>query len=243
MSDTLLRLSGVSKKYPGFELKDVSFELHRGYIMGLIGPNGAGKTTTIRIINNLARASAGEVTVFGLDSVGDETEIKRRMGYVPENHNFYDQMSVNWTAGFVRSYYPKWDQAYFAALLDKYSIDPRKKVGDLSKGTRAKLAVALAMAHRPELLILDEPTSGLDPVVRHELLGELRSFVGDGERSVLFSSHITPDLERIADYITILVDGRVAVSDDRESLLERYRSANPTASIDDILMSIVKGRA
>jgi ABC-2 type transport system ATP-binding protein len=241
VDEVVIQLSGVSKSYSGFELEDVSFELPRGYIMGLVGPNGAGKTTIIRIMMNLARADSGQVTIFGLDNVAHEAEVKRRIGYVPEHHNFYDDMTVSWMARFVRQYYPSWDQSYFDELAAKFEIDENKKAGALSKGNRAKLSLALAMAHRPELLILDEPTSGLDPVVRRDLLAELLDFMSDGERSVLFSTHITSDLDRVADYITIIVDGRIHASDEKDVLLERARKDEPTASIEDILISAARG--
>jgi ABC-2 type transport system ATP-binding protein len=241
VDNVAIQLSGVSKSYPGFELEDVSFQLPRGYIMGLVGPNGAGKTTIIRIMMNLARADSGQVSIFGLDNVDHETEVKRRIGYVPEHHNFYDEMTVGWMARFVRQYYPSWDQSYFDALAARFGIDVNKKAGALSKGNRSKLSLALAMAHRPELLILDEPTSGLDPVVRRDLLAELLDFMGDGERSVLFSTHITSDLDRVADYITIIVDGRIHASDEKDVLLERARKDEPTASIEDIVISAARG--
>lgn len=134
-----------------------------------------------------------------------------------------------------------WSRDRLSELLEKYDVDPRKKVGALSKGTKAKLAMALALAHQPELLILDEPTSGLDPIVRRELLSDLLEFVADGDRSVLFSTHITSDLERVADYITLIVSGRMAASDERETLLARARASNPTASIEDLLWACTKG--
>ena len=209
--------------------------------MGFVGPNGAGKTTTIRLIMNLARPDSGHITVLGQQMPANQIELKRRIGYVPENHEFYSDMTVSWTAQFVGRQYPNWNEARFGDSLRRYDVDPRKKVGALSKGTRAKLAMALALAHHPELLILDEPTSGLDPVVRRELLSDLLEFVADGNRSVLFSTHITSDLERVADYITLIVNGQVAASDEREAMLERARASNPTASIEDLLWTYAKG--
>lgn len=241
VSENVLMLDNVSKSYSGFDLRNVSFELPRGYIMGFVGPNGAGKTTTIRLIMNLARPDSGDITVLGQQMPANQIELKRRIGYVPENHEFYSDMTVEWTAHFVRRHYPTWNEERFRDSLRRYDVDPRKKVGALSKGTRAKLAMALALAHHPELLILDEPTSGLDPVVRRELLSDLLEFVADGDRSVLFSTHITSDLERVADYITFIVNGQVAESDEREAMLERARASNPTASIEDLLWTYAKG--
>lgn len=241
VSENVLTLDGVCRSYPGFDLRDVSFVLPRGYIMGLVGPNGAGKTTTIRLIMDLARPDSGRITVLGQHMAENQIELKQKIGYVPENHEFYSDMTVGWTAQFVGRQYPTWNEARLAELLHRYNVDTRKKVGALSKGTKAKLAMALALAHSPELLILDEPTSGLDPVVRRELLSDLLEFVADGDRSVLFSTHITSDLERVADYITFIVDGRVAASDEREAMLERARATNPTASIEDLLWTYARG--
>ncbi len=241
MSENVLALDNVCKSYSGFDLRNVSFELPRGYIMGFVGPNGAGKTTTIRLIMDLARPDSGRITVLGRQMAANQIELKRRIGYVPENHEFYSDMTVAWTAQFVGRHYPTWNEGRFRDLLRRYDVDPRKKVGALSKGTRAKLAMALALAHHPELLILDEPTSGLDPVVRRELLSDLLEFVADGDRSVLFSTHITSDLERVADYVTFIVNGQVVASDEREAMLERARASNPTASIEDLLWTYAKG--
>jgi ABC-2 type transport system ATP-binding protein len=241
MSDSALVLDNVCKRYPGFDLQNVSFELPRGYIMGFVGPNGSGKTTTIRMIMSLARPDSGRITVLSQQMAENEIRLKQRIGYVPENHEFYSDMTVAWTAQFVGRHYPTWSPERLRELLEKYDVNPRKKVGALSKGTKAKLAMALALAHQPELLILDEPTSGLDPIVRRELLSDLLEFVADGDRSVLFSTHITSDLERVADYITLIVDGRIAASDERETLLERARASNPTASIEDLLWACAKG--
>ena len=163
VSENVLTLDGVCKSYPGFDLRNVSLALPRGYIMGLVGPNGAGKTTTIRLIMDLARPDSGRITLLGQRMAANEIEVKQRIGYVPENHEFYSDMTVSWTAQFVGRQYPTWNETRFWELLHRYNVDPRKKIGALSKGTKAKLAMALALAHRPELLILDEPTSGLDP--------------------------------------------------------------------------------
>ncbi|MGQ9780572.1 MAG: ABC transporter ATP-binding protein [Bacillota bacterium] len=239
METPALALHGVCKRYPGFTLQEVSFTLPRGYIMGLIGPNGAGKTTIIRLIMNLARPDAGRITVLGRDSRADELALRRRIGYVGEYQPFYDELTVEWTAAFVRSYYPDWDEGLFGELLAKYGIERKKKIGALSKGTRLKFALALALAHRPELLLLDEPTSGLDPVIRRELLVELKAFIRDETRSVLFSSHQTQDLEQIADYVTLIHDGRIIESAEKDELLARYRKMG-AANIDEILLAVIR---
>ena len=192
--------------------------------MGFIGPNGAGKTTTIKIIMNMARKSGGTVEVLGLDHRIHEEEIKRRIGYLGEEPCFYEEMTPLWFGGFVSKYYPTWDKAYFSATLDRFGIDPLKRVKDLSKGMKVKLGLALALSHKPELLILDEPTSGLDPVIRRDVLDELMSVIQDEKRSVFFSTHITQDIERIADYVTFIHRGRIVESDVKDDILGRWKS-------------------
>lgn len=219
-----LRLQGVCKSYPKFELEDVTFSLPRGFIMGFIGPNGAGKTTTIKIIMNMARKSRGTVEVLGLDHRLYEKEVKRHIGYVGEEPRFYEEMTPVWFEGFVSKYYPTWDKAYFNDTLDRFGIHPLKRVKELSKGMKVKLGLALALSHKPELLILDEPTSGLDPVIRRDVLDELMSVIQDEKRSVFFSTHITQDIERIADYVTFIHEGRIVESDVKDDILGRWKS-------------------
>ncbi len=219
-----LMLQGVCKSYPKFELKDVAFSLPRGFIMGFIGPNGAGKTTTIKIIMNMARKSRGTVEALGLDHRLYEKEVKRRIGYLGEEPRFYEEMTPAWFEGFVSKYYPTWDKTYFDATLDRFGINPVKRVKNLSKGMKVKLGLAIALSHKPELLILDEPTSGLDPVIRRDVLDELMSVIQDEKRSVFFSTHITQDIERIADYVTFIHDGRIMESDVKDDILGRWKS-------------------
>lgn len=223
MNEPILRLENISKIYPGFTLRDVSFELPAGYIMGLIGPNGAGKSTTIKLIMNLFPLDAGKITVFGLDHRKDEINIKQQIGYVGEDQQFFGEMTVGWTVDFVSRFYTNWDQDYCQELLDRFGLDLRKKVNQLSKGGKVKLALTLALAHRPRLLILDEPTSGLDPVVRRELLQELLEVVQDEERSILISSHIIDDLGKIADYITLINQGSIILSQPKDHLLDSWK--------------------
>ncbi|NPV81585.1 MAG: ABC transporter ATP-binding protein [Firmicutes bacterium] len=218
-----LFLSGVSKTYPRFTLKKVSFTLPRGYIMGFIGPNGAGKSTTIKIIMNMVRKSGGTVKVLGLDHSGHEIEIKHHIGYLGEEPHFYEEMTPAWFGAFVGKYYPTWDLAYYRSTLERFNIDPSKRVKDLSKGMKVKLGLALALSHRPELLVLDEPTSGLDPVIRHDILAELMAVIQDERRSVFFSTHITQDVEKIADYVTFINDGKIVISDVKDDVLARWK--------------------
>lgn len=209
--------------YPGFALQEISFTLPRGYIMGLIGPNGSGKSTTVKAIMNLVRPDGGSISVCGRDHREEEEAVRRLIGYVGEEQFFYGEKTVRWTADFVSRYYPDWDDSLYRRLLQKFSLDVRKRVKDLSRGMKVKLALVLAMAHRPRLLILDEPTSGLDPIVRHELLREMLGVIQDEECSILFSSHITGDIEKVADFITILNDGIVLESGPKDEIIHRYR--------------------
>ncbi len=209
----------LCKKYPAFQLKDVDILLPEGYVLGLIGPNGAGKTTTIKLLMNIIRPDAGEIRLFGMQwNEENEEIIKQEIGYVGEEQPFYDQMSVKWTSNFVRQFYPNWDDEFYADLINRFEIEEKSTVGDLSKGNRVRFALAVALAHKPRLLILDEPTSGLDPLIRHEILKILAEIISDGRRSILFSTHITEDLDKIADYIVLLNDGQVLLSDEKDQI-------------------------
>ena len=191
--------------------------------MGFIGRNGAGKTTVIKCIMDLIPFEAGSVEVFGLDSRRNSDEIRGRVGYVSEEQYFYENMAAGWNLEFFGSFYPKWDRDQGLSLMKKFDIDPSKKVSELSKGMKVKLALALALAHKPELLILDEPTSGLDPVIRNELLELLLEVVQDENCSIFFSSHITSDIEKIADFVTFIEDGRIVISDEKDAILDKWR--------------------
>ncbi len=220
--DDALTITGLRKSYPGFLLNDVSFSLPRGYIMGLIGPNGAGKTTVIKLILNLVRREAGHVTVLGRDNRADEAWVKSRLGFVLDTPSFYRYLSVGRTASVVSGFYPDWDAALFRKLAGEFGLPLGKRVGSLSRGTLMKLSLALALSHRAEFLLLDEPTSGLDPVFRRELLERLSALIHDGRTSILFSTHITSDLERLADYLTFLRKGEVVFSATREEIRDAW---------------------
>lgn len=221
---SILELRELKKEYREFVLDSISLDIPKGCIMGIIGPNGAGKTTTIKIIMNLVKADGGEVSVFGLDHRKDEKEIKNRVGYVGEEQYFYEDRTVAWTGKFVSKFYSRWDRNAFSRLLSEFQISGTKKVKELSKGMKVKLSLALALSHEPELIILDEPTAGLDPVVRRELLDLLRKITADDEnKSVIISSHITDDIERTADYITYMVEGRIVLRGEKDELLSSWK--------------------
>jgi ABC-2 type transport system ATP-binding protein len=220
--DPILELRGVTKHYPGFSLRDVSFSLPRGHVCGLIGPNGAGKTTIVKMILGLVRPEGGALRVCGDDPVTAERAVKERIGFVHEVPASYDHLRVGAIASIVRPFYRRWDQSLFEALVREFEVPLGTWFGALSHGTRTKAALALALAHHADLLVLDEPTAGLDPVFRRSLLDRLAAYVADGQASVLFSTHITGDLERTADYITFIRDGRLVFSSTRESVFDRW---------------------
>ena len=217
-----LEIHGLSKDYGDFRLKDVSFTVPRGYVCGLIGPNGAGKTTVIRLILNLVRRRTGEIRAFGLDNIRDEVAFKSRVGFVHETPRFYEHLSLRRIRDTVAAFYPKWDDALFERLLQEFDLPPVKRFSRLSRGMKTKFALALAMSHDADLLVLDEPTSGLDPVFRRRLLEKLREVIQDEGKAVLFSTHITSDLERIADTITFICDGGIVFSATRDELLDKW---------------------
>ena len=213
----LLEFRNVSKRYEGFALDGVSFSLPRGHIGGLIGPNGAGKTTIVKLLLNLVSRGGGRIEVAGQDPAEDEVAVKRRIGFVHEVPSYYEHLSLNAIGRMIARFYPEWDGPLFASLLREFDVPPRPRFGSLSRGMRTKGALALALAHRAELLVLDEPTAGLDPVFRRALLERLAAYVADGHASVLISTHITSDLERLADFITYVRAGRVVFSAPRSS--------------------------
>ena len=219
----LLSVQNLKKQYPGFTLDNVSFDVEEGCIMGFIGRNGAGKTTTIKCILNLAHADGGAVLFDGMDLWANETACKKQIGLVLGMFTFYQRKKLRVIANVTRRFYADWDEDLYQQLLKRFSLDPEKKVSELSQGMRVKFALALALSHRAKLLILDEPTSGLDPVSRDELLDIFRTIIEDGEHSILFSTHIISDLEKCADYITYIKDGAIISSTDADTFKDAYR--------------------
>ena len=211
--EPILEVCGLTKRYPGFELKDVSFRLEHGYVMGLIGANGAGKTTIIKLILNLVRKDSGEVRIFGQDHLQNEASLRERIGVVHEAPPFYDHLSAGAFARLVGRFYTRWNDQTFRRLSDEFELPLSKRIRTFSRGTKMKLALAMALSHEAELLLLDEPTGGLDPVFRRELLDRLRDLLQDERVSVLFSTHLTSDLERITDYVTLVRRGRLLFSE------------------------------
>lgn len=218
----MLQVKNLTKRYPGFVLDDVSFELPEGYIMGFIGANGAGKTTTLKGIMNIIVPDKGEVNIFGKDMKIAETEIKQDIGFLMGAINCYPPVKVSRFLSVSSRFYESWQQETCEKYLKKFNIDKNKRIKELSQGMKVKLGLAVALSHDAKLFILDEPTSGLDPVARDEILDILIELVADGKKSVLFSTHITADLEKCADYILFLKEGKVVANDEKDRLLDSY---------------------
>lgn len=219
-----LSVTGATKHYDsGFTLEDVTFDLPAGYIMGLIGPNGAGKSTLIKLILNMIRRDAGQIQVLGLDAVADEEAVKEQLGLVFDTSYFVDTWSVDKVERVMRGMYRTWRHEVFDGHLRRFVLDRGKKVKELSRGMQMKLMLAVALSHDARLLILDEPTSGLDVLARDELMDILAAAIEDGERSVLFSTHITADLERAADFITYITHGELYFTGPKDEFEDSFR--------------------
>ena len=221
-----LDVKSLNKKYRNFQLKDVSFQLEKGYIMGFIGANGAGKTTTIKSILNLIHVDSGEVHIWDRNMAEHEIELKQEIGYAFGGIDFYTRSKMKTLTGVIKKFYKYWDDETYYNYLRRFKLDENKKVAELSAGMKVKYSLALALSHGAKLLIFDEPTSGLDPVARDDLLDIFQELVADGEISILYSTHITSDLERCADFITYIDNGQIIASSEKEQFIESYRLVN-----------------
>lgn len=217
----MLEITDLCKKYKGFELEHLSFSLPKGFIMGLVGKNGAGKSTTIKSIMNMIDFQGG-IAVDGHDNIICEKQVKQTVGIVVDQPFFPTLFTLKQVGKYAGAFYENWDRDTYEKLLHRFGMLPEKKVGELSRGMGVKLQLAVALSHKAKLLVLDEPTSGLDPVARDELMDILMEYIQDGSNSVLFSTHISADLEKIADYITILSDGKLFYTGEKDILLEKY---------------------
>lgn len=222
-SNTAIALSGVAKMYKHFSLHDINLTLERGTVAGLIGPNGAGKSTTMRILMGLIHPDHGTVNVLNQPISSNEAAAKREVGYFSDDMRLYKPESIRWHMQFVRSLYPTWDDNYANQLLERFGLIDQQLVKGLSHGQRVKAMLLLILARRPKLLILDEPTNGLDPVAKHEVITELMRVVEDPDRTILYSSHNTQDIEQISDSITFIDRGRVIASSNRYDFLESWK--------------------
>lgn len=220
--DNILEITNLSKSYGEFSLKNINLSLKRGYIMGFIGPNGAGKSTTIKLIMNLVKKDEGQIRIFGLDHEKDEIAVKEKIGFVYDENHFYDELTVRELKNMIRPFYSRWDEGLFQKLAKDFNLPLKKQIKHLSKGMKMKFSLALALSHGAELLIMDEPTSGLDPLIRNELLEILQAVIQDEDKSIFFSTHITSDLDKVADFITLIHNGEILLSTTKDELLEQY---------------------
>ena len=219
----ILKVDNLNKFYKDFSLTDVTFSLPEGCITGFIGINGAGKTTTLRTILGLTKKASGNIQIFGLDMEKDAKQIKNRIGVVLDDGCFYDELSLSEMKSIISSAYTTWSEQDFKRYMDMFSLEPRQKISTLSKGMKMKYALALALSHNAELLIMDEPTSGLDPLIRSQLLEVLTNYMENGGKGVFFSTHITSDLDKIADMLIMINNGRIVFQEEKDFLLDNYR--------------------
>lgn len=232
----VLEVRELRKTYPAFTLKDVSLDVPQGAIVGFIGRNGAGKSTTLKSILGLVHPDGGTVRAFGLDYAANEAAIRRRIGVVLGGIDFYPKKKVGVITDVTRRFYSNWDEDKYRHYLELFAIDESKRVDQLSSGMKVKYMIALALSHSAELLILDEPTSGLDPVSRDELVELFCRIVADGSRSILFSTHITSDLEKCASHIAFIKDGEMLYDGGVEDFKARFRDKGET--LEDIIVAV-----
>ncbi len=212
--DSIIELSNVNKTFNGFAVKNLSFKVKKGFVTGFIGANGAGKSTTIKLIMNLLKPDSGEVKIFGLDYKKYEKQIKENIGFVYDDHVFYEHLTLVEMKKIIAPLYKRWDDSLFATYVAQFQLPLNKKLKTFSKGMLMKASLAIALSHHAQLIIMDEPTADLDPVFRREFLALLHELVQDGEKTIFFSTHITSDLDRIADYIVFLHEGELQFTDE-----------------------------
>ena len=225
-----IEIKGLCKSYGDFSLNNINLTLPGGSILGLIGENGAGKTTTIKCILNLIRRDAGEITVLGHDNIREERLAKQDIGLVLDECFFHDTLRPLDVGRVLAPAYKNWDSDLFRSYLDKFGLPEKKLIKEFSRGMKMKLSLSAALAHHPKLLILDEATAGLDPVIRDEILDEFLGFISDEDHAILMSSHITSDLEKVADYIAYIHQGEVVLSDAKDAILDSYGRVGCTAA-------------
>ncbi len=244
----ILTLENVNKKYEksNFSIRNISFSLPEGSILGFIGENGSGKSTTMNCILNVLRKDSGKIEIFGKEMSDEDTDIRENIGVVYDSNNFPEHLTAEQLADIFEKIYSKWDNACFEEYMQRFSLPKSQKIKTYSRGMSMKLAIAVALSHESKLLILDEPTSGLDPIMRDEILDVLLEFVKQENHSILLSSHITSDLEKIADYIVFIHDGEIILNKTKDELIYEYGvircSENDFVSIatEDILSYMKK---
>ena len=218
----VIEIESLRKTFSEFTLKNITVGIPKGFITGLIGPNGAGKTTIIKLIMNLLRRDEGTIRVFGQDTIEHEVEIKNRIGFVYDTPYFYEDQHLKTLMRSIGPFYSKWNELHCLALLDRFGLSPNKKFSSLSKGMKTKFALALALSHNADLIVMDEPTAGLDPLFRREFLEILGEIIQSEEKSVLFSTHITSDLDRVADYAIFIENGELLCSIWKDEIQEKW---------------------
>ena len=234
----MIAVSDLTRRFGArVALSSVTLRIPRGGVYGLVGANGAGKTTLIRHVLGLLRAEQGSVRVFGRDPVADPVGVLSRIGYLSEENDLPGWMRVDELMRYSRAFYPGWDDAYAAELRAMFALDPAAKIKTLSKGQKARAGLVIALAYRPELLVLDEPSSGLDPIVRRDILGAVLRTIADEGRTVLFSSHLLEEVERVADHVTMIRAGQIVVS----APLQVVKDAHDGASLDEIFVERIGG--
>jgi len=222
MQQFAFEMRDISIRYPHFAMENISLSLPKGQVMGLVGVNGAGKSTTIRMLMGLVKPDAGQINVLGYQLPAQQVQAKYDIGFASDDMRLYKSQTLQWHMDFIRSVYPQFDQAYAKELLKRFELIGEQKIKGLSHGQRVKACLLLVLARRPKLLVLDEPTTGLDPVARDEVISELAEILRDDERSVLFSSHNTHDIEKLSDQIAFLDRGKLLALQDKETYLSSW---------------------
>src|SRR5215212_73746 len=240
MNESVVNVSALTRRFGSrTALASVSLSVRRGAVYGLVGANGAGKTTLIKHVLGLLRAESGSVRVFGLDPVADPVGVLSRIGYLSEENDLPGWMRVEELIRYSSSFYPDWDDAYAEELRQTFALDRTAKIGNLSKGQKARAGLLIALAYRPELLVLDEPSSGLDPIVRRDILGAvMRTIAGEG-RTVLFSSHLLDEVEEVADHVTMIRQGTIVMSAPLADIKDAHRVGGRVPSLDEIFVARV----
>ena len=243
----VLEVSGLNKSYEKFALSDLSFSLQEDCITGFIGINGAGKTTTIRTILGLVMRNAGTIKFFGKDMDKHGHELKNRIGVVLDDGCFYDELTMKEMKSIIAPAYSSWNERDYKTYMERFSLSPCQKISTLSKGMRMKFALTLALSHQADLLIMDEPTSGLDPLIRSEFMNILTDYMKQGGKSVFFSTHITSDLDKVADMIILINNGNILFEEEKDTLIDTHQlvkgdSKDLTAQTRKLFLNIQESR-
>ncbi len=220
--ENAIEINGLTKKYDGFKLDNVSFSVPKGSIMGFIGQNGAGKTTTIKAILNIISKDSGTIKMLGLDNIENELEIKEQIAVVFDELPIHDALNIKNINIIMRDVFQQWDESVFFGYTERFGLPVKKKISQFSKGMKMKLQIAIALSHKAKLLVMDEATTGLDPVVRSEILDIFLEYLQDENNSILMSSHITSDLEKIADSVTFIDKGKILLTGYKDDILESH---------------------